>query len=100
MLSPIAPHITHQLWKELGNTDAIINESWPEVIPELLIDEILDIAIQINGKLRTTLKVRSTFSKEELEKVAKKDKKVRVYLSDKKIKRVIYVEGRLLNFVV
>ena len=100
MLSPIVPHITHQLWKELGNTDVVINESWPEVIPELLIDEIIEIAVQINGKLRTTLKVSSTFSKEALERVAKKDKKVKAHLSDKKIKRVVYVEGRLLNFVV
>ena len=51
MLSPIVPHITHILWRNLGNTQAIIDEPWPDVMEDLLIEEIIELAVQVNGKL-------------------------------------------------
>ena len=52
MLSPIAPHITHKLWDEFGETTSIMDESWPEVDNEVLLDSKVEIIVQINGKLR------------------------------------------------
>ncbi len=100
MLSPITPHITHFLWKEMGNKKAIIDVNWPNTIDELLVKETLELAIQINGKLRTTLKVRSEENEDEILKIIAKDKKIANYIEGKKITRHIYIEGKLVNLVV
>jgi len=100
MLSPITPHITHFLWKEMGSKKAIIDVNWPNTIDELLVKETLELAIQINGKLRTTLKVRSEDNEDEILKIVAKDKKIENYIKGKKITRHIYVEGKLVNLVV
>jgi len=100
MLSPIVPHITHVLWRELGNTNAIIDEPWPEVIEDLLTKEVIELAVQVNGKLRTTLKVGSNLTKEDIEELAKNDEKIIDHLKNKRIKRIIYIDGRLINFVL
>ena len=100
MLSPITPHITHFLWKEMGNKKAIIDVNWPDTIDELLVKETLELAIQINGKLRTTLKVRSEDNEDEILKIIAKDKKIANYIEGKKITRHIYIEGKLVNLVV
>jgi len=100
MLSPITPHITHFLWKEMGNKKAIIDVNWPNTIDELLVKETLELAIQINGKLRTTLKVRSEDNEDEILKIIAKDKKIANYIEGKKITRHIYIEGKLVNLVV
>ena len=100
MLSPITPHITHFLWKEMGNKKAIIDVNWPNTIDELLVKETLELAIQINGKLRTTLKVRSEENEDEILKIIAKDKKIAIYIEGKKNTRHIYIEGKLVNLVV
>jgi len=100
MLSPIVPHITHVLWRELGNTNAIIDEPWPEVIEDLLTKEVIELAVQVNGKLRTTLKVDSSLTKEDIEELAQNDEKIIDHLKNKRIKRIIYIDGRLINFVL
>ena len=100
MLSPIVPHITHILWRDLGNTQAIIDEPWPEVMEDLLIEEVIVLAVQVNGKLRTTLKVDRNLTKKDVEKLAQNDMKMINHLKNKKIKKIIHVDGKLVNFVL
>ena len=100
MLSPIVPHITHILWRNLGNTQAIIDEPWPDVMEDLLIEEFIELAVQVNGKLRATLKVDRNLAKKDIEELVRNDTKMINHLKNKKVKKIIHVEGRLVNFVL
>ena len=100
MLSPIIPHISHKLWKQFGETSSIINEDWPEVDPKLLVDSKVEIIVQINGKLRGRVLVDSFLDKESIKDLACSHEKIIPYLKDKRLKKVIYVENKLINFVI
>ena len=98
-LSPITPHITHSLWNQLGNEEAIINVTWPEPDESLLEKKFVEIAIQINGKLRGSITVDSNLSQKEIEKLAQKQENIKKYIENKDIKKVIYIENKILNIV-
>lgn len=102
LLAPFAPHLTEELWEKLGNKFSIHQQSWPEYNPELIAEEVAVIAIQINGKLRGTTEVQSAKIRDqkEIERIAKENDKVKKYLKGQEIKRIVYVPGRLINFVV
>jgi len=98
-LSPITPHITHSLWNQLGNEEAIINVTWPEPDESLLEKKSVEIAIQINGKLRGRITVDSNLSQKEIEKLAQKQENIKKYIENKDVKKVIYIENKILNIV-
>ena len=99
-LSPISPHITHALWRQLGNEEAIIDVNWPEADKNLLKEKSVEIAIQINGKLRGTVTVESNLPQKEIEALAREQENIKKYIENKKIKKVIYIDKKLLNLVV
>jgi len=99
-LSPISPHITHVLWKKLMNKEAIIDVDWPEVDESLLEKKSIEIAIQINGKLRGKVTVDSNIPQKEIEEIAKEQENIKKYIVNKDIKKIIYVDKKLLNLVV
>jgi leucyl-tRNA synthetase len=99
-LSPISPHITHALWRQLGNEEAIIDVNWPEADKNLLKEKSVEIAIQINGKLRGRVTVESNLPQKELETLAREQENIKKYIENKKIKKVIYIDKKLLNLVV
>ena len=88
--------------KKLGNKFSIHQQEWPKYDPDLIEDDVVTVAIQINGKLRGTINVQCKMYnvQKEIEKMAKKDEKVKKYLEGKEIKKTIYVPGKLINFVV
>ena len=99
-LSPITPHITHALWNQLGNQNIIIDVEWPEADESLLEKKSIEIAIQINGKLRGQITVDSNLPQIEIERIAKEQENVRKYIEGKDTKKIIYVDKKLLNFVI
>ena len=99
-LSPITPHITHALWNQLGNKELIIDVEWPEADESLLEKESIEIAIQINGKLRGQITVDSNLPQIEIEKIAKEQENIKKYIEGKDIKKIIYIDKKLLNFVI
>ncbi|MBI2379619.1 MAG: leucine--tRNA ligase [Gammaproteobacteria bacterium] len=100
LLSPIVPHVTHELWQALGHGNAVIDQAWPTVDESALVaDEVL-IVVQVNGKLRGKLTVPASATKEDIEALALKDEHVLRYTEGKEIKKVIAVPGKLLNIVV
>ena len=99
-MSPISPHITHALWRQLGNEEAIIDVNWPEADKNLLKEKSVEIAIQINGKLRGTVTVESNLPQKEIEILAREQENIKKYIENKKIKKVIYIDNKLLNLVV
>ena len=99
-LSPITPHITHALWNQLGNQNIIIDVEWPEADESLLEKKSIEIAIQINGKLRGQITVDSNLPQIEIEKIAKEQENIRKYIEGKDTKKIIYIDKKLLNFVI
>ena len=100
MLAPITPHLSQHLWWELGKGTPIIDHIWPEADPELLIEETVEIAVQINGKLRATVNLDPNADQKTFENKALADINVQKYLEDKEIKKIIFVPGRLINIVI
>jgi len=100
LLSPLAPHISEELWHELGNQDSIHLASWPEANKDFLVEEIINLVVQVNGKLRATIFVASDISEEQATKLALESPAIKKYTAEKEIKKTIYVPKRLINFVV
>lgn len=106
LLAPFAPHLTEALYQKnfisTGKFQSIHTQSWPEYNPVLIKEEAVEFVIQVNGKVRDRIKVTSQESEiqTEVEKIIKKNSKVNQYLLDKKIRKTIFVPGKLINFVV
>jgi leucyl-tRNA synthetase len=100
VLSPIAPHICHTLWRELGHNDAVIHASWPRADAAALVKSSIDIAVQVNGKLRGTVTVTPAAAQADVEAAAKANDNVAKFIDGKEIRKVIFVPGKLLNIVV
>src|SRR5690625_2317011 len=99
MLAPITPHIGEELWERLGNTSTISYESWPTYDESKLVDDEVEIAIQVMGKVRSRINVSKDITKEELEKVALADENVQKWIEGKTDRKVIVVPEKLVNIV-
>ncbi|MEJ9281301.1 leucine--tRNA ligase [Ureibacillus thermosphaericus] len=100
MLSPIAPHIGEELWSILGHEGTITYEPWPTYDESKLVDDEVEIVVQVNGKVRSKVKVAKDASKEQIEEIAKEDEKVKELVEGKEIVKVITIQGKLVNIVV
>ncbi|CAH0346807.1 leucine--tRNA ligase [Bacillus sp. CECT 9360] len=99
LLSPVAPHITEELWEKLGHTESISYETWPAYDEAKLIDNEVEIVIQINGKVKTKLMVPTDITKEQLEEIAMDDDTIKEQIDGKTVRKVIAVPGKLVNIV-
>lgn len=100
MLAPFAPHISSELWSELGNSDFIDNAGWPQADEKFLVSETSTIIVQVNGKLRGKIEVAKSASKEEILALAKTEDNVAKHLEEKTIVKEIFVPNKLVNLVV
>jgi leucyl-tRNA synthetase len=98
LLSPFAPHIAEELWALLGHQPSISQQPWPEFDPALTVSDRLIIPVQVNGKLRGRIEVDADVDRQEVEALARKE--AREWLQGKEPKKTIYVEKKLINFVV
>ena len=100
LLAPITPHITHTLWNMIGKPGIILDSVWPQVDPDALVKDSVEMVIQVNGKLRGKINVANNLNKKEIEAVALQDDNTKRHLQEKTIRKIIVVPGRLINFVV
>ena len=100
MLSPIVPHICHQLWLDLGHSEAVVGLPWPQVDETALVQDSLELVLQVNGKLRSKMTISATASNEEIEQSALCDEQVLKFIDGKPVKKVIIVPKKLVNIVV
>ncbi len=100
LLSPYAPHIGEELWEKLGHKDSLAYESWPEWDEELVKESVLEIVLQVNGKVRAKIELPAGTSREETEKAAFENEKIKSYTEGKTIVKVIVVPDKLVNIVV
>jgi len=99
LLSPFSPHICEELWHISGHEDSIYNQSWPQWDEAALVQDEVEIAIQLSGKVRERLVVPTGISKDDLEKLALAQPKIQEMISGKTILKVIVVPGKLVNIV-
>ncbi|MDT3995960.1 leucine--tRNA ligase [Mammaliicoccus fleurettii] len=99
MLSPIAPHISEELWQKLGHTETVTYEEWPTFDASLLVDNEVEIVVQVNGKLKDKMKISKDLTKEEMETVALENDKIKEAIEGKTIRKVIAVPQKLVNIV-
>ncbi len=100
LLAPFAPHIAEELWKKLGSTESINSAEWPTFDPSKLETEEVRIVFQINGKFRGNAMVPRDSSQEDVAQVAQSDPRVIPHLEGKEIRKIIYVPGKIINFVI
>jgi len=100
MLSPYAPHITEELWQTLGHAESISGAAWPEFDEKLAADDVLTIAVQVNGKLRGTFEAPADCAKEEMIEAARKVESVAKFLEGQQIVKEIAVPRKLVNFAI
>ncbi|SEP97802.1 leucyl-tRNA synthetase [Virgibacillus subterraneus] len=99
LISPVAPHLSEELWSRLGHTETITYENWPAYDESKLVEEETEVVIQVMGKVRAKIQVAKDISKDELEKQALEHDKIQDWLEGKTIRKVIVVPGKLVNIV-
>ncbi len=100
LLAPFAPHLAEELWNKLGNKKSVFLEKWPEHDPQLLAGEEIEMAVQVNGKLRDRIYVAPDVTEDEAKETALESVKVKTFTQGKEIKKIIFVPGKLINIVV
>lgn len=104
LLAPFAPHVAEELWHEVLGPAArdrlLAEEPWPEFDAALTVADTITIAVQVNGKLRGEVQLPVAATEAEVRAAAEAQEKVQGYLAGKAIKKVVYVRGRLINYVV
>jgi leucyl-tRNA synthetase len=100
LLSPFAPHLGEELWQKLGNPNSLAREPWPSYDEALCRDEIIEIAVQVNGRVRGRIKIAPDAPEEEARRAAESDPNVMQYTAGKPIKKFLYVPGRIVNLLL
>jgi len=99
LLGPIAPHVTHHLWSELGYGDDILDAGWPEVDEEALVQDSIEMVVQVNGKVRAKIQVPADADKATVEQTALVNEKVQHFIGEGQVRKVVVVPGKLVNIV-
>ena len=99
-LSPMVPHICHELWFALGHERAVIDEPWPKPDPAALAQPMVEVVVQVNGKLRGRVQVSTLADEAAARAAALADADVRRFVGTAAPRRVVYVPGKLINFVI
>jgi leucyl-tRNA synthetase len=100
LLSPIAPHIAHQLWRELKFGDDVMQAPWPQPDAAALEQDEIELVVQVNGKLRGSIRVPKAAGRSEIEQLARANPNVQRFVAGQDVKKVVVVPGRLVNLVV
>ncbi|EPB8165636.1 leucine--tRNA ligase [Clostridium perfringens] len=100
LLAPFAPHFSEEQWSLLGNSYSIFNEAWPKFAPKALVKDEVEIAIQVNGKIKNKIMVSSDLDEEGIKAAALADEKIIASTEGKTVVKVIVIKGRLVNIVV
>ncbi|MCS6130538.1 UNVERIFIED_ORG: leucine--tRNA ligase [Clostridium botulinum] len=100
LLAPFAPHFTEEQWNLLGHNSTIFNEKWPEFNPAALVKDEVEIAIQVNGKIKAKIMIPSNLDEEGIKKASLENETIKANTEGKNIIKVIVIKGRLVNIVV
>ncbi len=100
LISPFAPHISEELWREIGYDDSILNATWPKCIEKALEKSEINIVLQVNGKVRGHITIPAGTSQDEIEKLALENEGVAKFTDGKTVRKVIVIPNKLVNIAV
>jgi leucyl-tRNA synthetase len=99
LLAPFAPHVCEEMWMRLGRRFTIVDRKWPIADPAVAREDAVELAVQVNGKVRGRITMPRGASEEAVKRAALEDPKVREHLAEKEIAKVVVVPGRLVSVV-
>jgi leucyl-tRNA synthetase len=100
MLAPFAPHMAEELWESFGHSESVSRAQWPEFSAEIAREEEIEVAVQVNGKLRSRIFASADASDDELREAALADDKIKAATDGRDVAKVIVIPGKLVNVVV
>ena len=100
LLAPMAPHITEELWQQLGHETSIFKEAWPTFDASMLVDDVIEMGVQVNGKVRGTIHLAPGADQETAKALALAEPNVLKWIEGKELVKIIYVPGKIFNIVV
>jgi leucyl-tRNA synthetase len=100
LLTPYAPHIAEELYHALGNSDSVLNASYPKLEMKYLMESEKEYPVSINGKMRTTITISLGAAQSDVEEIALKNEIVQKWLEGKPVKKIIFVKNKMVNVVV
>jgi leucyl-tRNA synthetase len=99
LLGPIAPHLTEELWSQLGHTESLFTRPWPEADPRALVKNEVTLVVQVDGKVRSRLQIAVGTPEERIQRLALADDRVQPWVRERAVERVVVVANRLVNIV-
>jgi leucyl-tRNA synthetase len=100
LLAPYAPHISEELWHQLGNTATILDAAFPKLEEKWLVETAKEYPISVNGKLRTTINIDLDAAQPQVEEIVLANPVIQKWMEGKAPKKIIYVKGKMVNIVV
>ncbi|HIJ19783.1 MAG TPA: class I tRNA ligase family protein, partial [Deltaproteobacteria bacterium] len=100
LLSPVVPHMTEELWQRLGNQGLLLATPWPAHDEQALKAETRLVVLQVNGKVRSKIEVLASLNEKEIEAAALANERIRQFIQEKTIRKVIVVQKKLVNIVL
>ncbi len=100
LMSPIAPHLAEELWQRLGHEPTVSRHPWPEFDPALVVDDVVEIAVQVNGKVRGRIALPVDASESDATTAALELDSVRKFTDAGAVRKTIYRAGKILNLIV
>jgi leucyl-tRNA synthetase len=100
ILSPFAPHFGEEIWQRLGGKGSLAHEPWPEFDPALVKDDVVEIGVQVNGKVRGAIRIPADADEQTARAAALAEERVRAHVEGKTVKKFIYVKGKIASFIV
>jgi leucyl-tRNA synthetase len=100
IMSPFAPHLGEELWHRLGSAVSLAREPWPTFDPELVRENVVEIGVQVNGKLRGTVQLAVNADEATAREAAMAEPKVQAQMAGKTLKKLVYVPGKIINVIV
>ena len=100
IMNPFVPHVTEEIWEMLGGKDLLVDRKWPEYLEDFTKDDTVEIVFQVNGKIRAKAEMPADSSKEEMEKKALCESRVKEFIDGKDVIKIITVPGKLVNIVI
>ena len=100
LVAPFAPHVAEECWEATGGDGLVIEANWPVADPEMLVSDTITLPVQVNGKKRSDITVSADATKDDIEAIALADTDVQRFTSDKTVRKIIVVPGRIVNIVV
>ena len=99
MLSPMAPHISEELWQVLGHSESIAHAPWPVLDPQYILESSVEIPVQINGKVRGRITIAADAAQSEIEHAALSDTNVKKHLEGHSVRKIIVIPKKMINIV-